>query len=339
MIVKSQISEYEVMPMKNIFRLIAILITLVVCVPIAQAQRSKKADRVGILSGVSEVPQIFGGFRQRLHELGYVEGKNISFERRYAAGDVDRLPGFAAELVKEQVDVIVTAGTPATVATKKSTVAIPIVMLNVADPVGTGLVASLARPGGNITGLSSLAVDLSGKRLELLKEAFPKLNRVALVWNSEDRAMTLISKRVQSAAPALGLTIQPLGVRDPDDLGKALVKISQDLPDALFTIADRLTALHEKQLLDFAVKNKLPTMSEDEVFVTGGWLMAYGPDRPGMWGRAASYVDKILKGTKPADLPVEQPMKFEFIVNLKAAKQIGLTIPPTVLARADKVIK
>jgi putative ABC transport system substrate-binding protein len=325
--------------MERIFRLIAIAVTLVVCEAIAQAQQPKKAHRIGILSGASEVPQISGAFHQRLHELGYVEGKNVSFERRYADGNIDRLPQFASELVALKVDVIVTGGTPAAVAAKKATTAIPIVMLNVADPVATGLVASLARPGANITGSSSLAVDLSGKRLELLKEAFPKLNRVAVVWNSEDRGMTLISKQIQAAAPPLGLTIQRLGMRDPNDLDSALVKMSQDRPDGLFTIADRLTALHEKQLLDFAVKNKLPTMCEDEVFVTTGWLMAYGPDRPGFWRRAATYVDKILKGAKPAELPVEQPTKFEFVVNLKTAKQIGLSIPPNVLARADKIIK
>jgi putative ABC transport system substrate-binding protein len=260
-------------------------------------------------------------------------------ERRFSNGDIDRLPGFASELVALRVSVIVTAGTPAAVAARKATTAIPIVMVNVADPVGTGLVASLARPEGNITGLSSLAVDLSGKRLELLKEAFPKLNRVALVWNSEDRGMTLISKQIQAAAATLGLTIQPVGVRDPNDLSSALMKMSQDRPDALFKIADRLTAFHEKQLLDFALKNKLPTMAEDEVFVTGGWLMAYGPDRPGLWRRVAIYVDKILKGVKPADLPVEQPMKFDFVINLKTAKQIGLTISPNVLVRADRVIR
>jgi putative ABC transport system substrate-binding protein len=238
-----------------------------------------------------------------------------------------------------KVDVIVAATTPAAVAAKKATTSIPIVIVNVPDPVGTGLVASLARPGANITGLSSLAVDLSGKRLELLKEAVPKLSRVAVVWNSEDRGMTLISKQIQAAAPPLGLTIQPVGVRDPNDVGGALVKMSQDRPDALFTIADRLTALHEKQLVEFAVKNRLPAMFEDEVFVMAGGLMAYGPDRPGMWRRAAIYVDKILKGTKPAELPVEQPTKFELVINLKTAKQIGVEIPQSVLYRADKVIK
>jgi putative ABC transport system substrate-binding protein len=262
--------------MEKIFRLIAIVVTLVMCEAIAQAQQPKKAHRIGILSGASEVAQIFGPFQQHLREQGYVEG-SVLLERRFADGNIDRLPEFASELVALKVDVIVTAGTPAAVAAKKATTAIPIVMLNVADPVGTGLVASLARPGANITGLSSLAVDLSGKRLELLKEAFPKLNRVAVVWNSEDRGMTLISKQIQAAAPPLGLTIQTLGVRDPNDLDSALVKMSQDRPDALFTIADRLTALHEKQLLDFAVKNKLPTMFEDEVFVTTGWRWPMGP--------------------------------------------------------------
>jgi putative ABC transport system substrate-binding protein len=324
--------------MERIFRLIAIVVMLVFCEAIAEAQQPKKAHRIGILSGASEVPQIHRSFQQYLREQGYVEG-SILLERRFADGNIDRLPQFASELVALKVDVIVAGGTPAALAAKKATTDIPIVMVNVADPVATGLVASLARPGANITGLSSLAVDLSGKRLELLKEAFPKLNRVAVVWNSEDRGMTLISKQIQAAAPPLGLTIQTLGMRDPTDFDSALVKMSQDRPDGLFTIADRLTALHEKQLLDFAVKNKLATMCEDEVFVRTGWLMAYGPDRPGFWRRAAIYVDKILKGAKPADLPVEQPTKFEFVVNLKTAKQIGVTIPPNVLARADKVIR
>jgi putative ABC transport system substrate-binding protein len=325
--------------MKNIVSLIAILMMLGAPEAMSQGQQARKTHRIGILSAASEVPQIHGAFYQYLRERANVEGSSILLERRFADGNTDRLPEFASELVALKVDVIVSASTPAVVAAKKVTTSIPIVMVNVPDPVATGLVASLARPGANITGLSSLAVDLSGKRLELLKEAVPKLSRVAVVWNSEDRGMTLISKQIQAAAVPLGLTIQPAGVRDPNDLTGALAKMSQERPDALFTIADRLTALHEKQLLEFALQNRLAAMFEDEVFVNAGGLMAYGPDRPGMWRRAAVYVDRILKGTKPADLPVEQPAKFDFVINLKTAKQIGIKIPPDVLARADKVIK
>ena len=208
--------------MKNIFGFVAILVALVMCESIAQAQHPKKAYRIGILSAASEVPQIFGAFQQYLREQGYGEG-NILLERRFADGNIDRLPEFASELAALKVDLIVTVTTPAAVAAKRVTTAIPIVMANVADPVGTGLVGSLARPGANITGLSSLAVDLSGKRLELLKEAVPKLNRVAVVWNSEDSGMALISKQIHAAAPPLGLTIQPLAVPAPNDFGSALV--------------------------------------------------------------------------------------------------------------------
>ena len=212
-------------------------------------------------------------------------------------------------------------------------------MYGVPDPVGIGLVESLASPGGNITGLSTLGVDLSGKRLELLKETIPKLARVAVLWNASDRGMTLMSERIQTAAHALGVGIKPLAVRDTKDVETMLAEVAKNRPDAIFMITDRLTGLHLKQVLDFAVKTKLPSMFEDEVFVTEGGLMAYGANRPELYRRAAVYIDKILKGTKPSDLPVEQPMTFEFIINLNTAKQIGVTIPPNVLVRADKVIK
>jgi ABC-type uncharacterized transport system substrate-binding protein len=304
---------------------------------IAEAQQPTKIPHVGFLG-----PGYLGRydlFRQRLRELGYLEGQNIVLEPRSAEGNVDSIPTLVAELVQLKVAIIVTVGTPATIAAKRSTSTIPIVMINVPDPVSTGLVASLARPGGNITGLSSLEVDLSSKRLEVLKEAFPKLAHVAVVWNLEDRSMTLIAKQIQAAAPPLGVTIQPRGVRDPNDFGTVFVKMSHNRPDAIYTIADRLTRLHVKQILEFAMKSKIPTMFNSGEFVEDGALMSYGPNRVEASRRAAVYVDKILKGAKPADLPVEQPTKFELVINLKTAKQIGLTIPPNVLARADIVIK
>ncbi len=303
------------------------------------AQPAEKIHRIGILSAASEVPQFFEALIQQLRELGQVEGKNISFERRYAAGDLDRLPTFAAELVKEQVDLIVAVTVPAVMAAKKASTTVPIVMFNVPDPVSIGLVESLARPGGNVTGLSSLGGDLSSKRLELLKETVPKLARIAVLWNAADRGMTLMSERIQTAGQALAVAIKPLAIHDTHDVEAALIEAAKSRPIGLYMIADRLTSLHLKQVLDFAEKNKLPSLFEDEVFVAAGGLMAYGANRAEVNRRAAVYIDKILKGTKAADLPVEQPMKFELVFNLKTAKQIGLTIPQSLLYRADKVIR
>jgi len=306
---------------------------------LAAAQPVERIHRVGILSGASDVPQFFEAFRQRLRELGHVEGKNIFFEHRYAAGDLSRLPEFTTQLINENVDAIVAVTIPAVQSARKATTTIPIIMHNIPDPVGIGLVDSLASPGGNITGTSSLGVDLSGKRLVLLKEAVPKVARVAVLWNAGDRGMVLISEKIQAAAPPLAVNIRPLAVRDGQDIATALADMAKSRPDALFMIADRLTAIHLNQVLDLAVKLKLPSIFEDGVFVSAGGLMAYGADRAEMNRRTAGYVDKVLRGTPPRDLPVEQPMRFEFVVNLKTAKQIGLTIPPNVLARADKVIK
>ena len=314
--------------------LCAMLLTL--CFSVG-AQQPTKFPHVGFLG-----PGYLGrydSFRQALQELGYLEGQNIVLEPRSAEGNVDSIPTLVAELVQLKVAVIVTVGTPATIAAKRSTSTIPIVMINAADPVSAGLVASLARPGGNITGLSSLEVDLSGKRLELLKEAFPKLARVSVVWNLEDRSMTLVAKQIQAAAPPLGVTVQPMGVRNPNDFDSVFLKMAHNRPDAIYTIADRLTRLHVKRILEFAMKSKIATMFNSGEYVEDGALMAYGPNRVEASRRAAVYVDKILKGAKPADLPVEQPTKFELVINLKTAKQIGVTIPPNVLARADRVIK
>jgi putative tryptophan/tyrosine transport system substrate-binding protein len=306
---------------------------------LVHAQSAEKVHHVGILSGASDVPQFFDAFRQRLRELGHLEGKNIFFVHRYAAGDLNRLPDFAAQLIDEKVDLIVAVTTPAVVTAKKATTAIPIVMHNIPDPVGVGLVDSLASPGGNVTGTSSLGLDLSGKRLELLKETVPKLARVAVLWNAADRGMVMMSERIQAAAPPLGMSIKALAVRDAQDINAVLGETAKNRPDALYMIADRLTALHLNQVLDLAVKLRLPSVFEDGVFVNAGGLMAYGADRAEMNRRTAGYVDKILRGTPPRNLPVEQPMKFELAINLKTAKQISLTIPQNVLARADRVVK
>jgi putative ABC transport system substrate-binding protein len=278
-------------------------------------------------------------FLQGLKELGYVEGKNIVIEYRWADGKREGLAALAAELVSLKVDVIVARNTPATLAAKQVTTTIPIVMVGPGDPVRLGLVDSLARPGGNITGLSLFATELTGKRLELLKESFPKIARVAMLWNSADSAMTLRVKEAEVAAPFLGVTIQRVGVQDPNDFERAFAAMSSKAADALLVTLDTFTILHQKRILEFAAKSRLPAMYERIDFVEAGGLMTYGPNLSEIFRRAATYIDKILKGAKPAELPVEQPMKFEFIINLKTAKQIGLTIPPNVLARADKVIR
>jgi putative ABC transport system substrate-binding protein len=306
---------------------------------LAQAQQAGKVSRVGYVSTVGSPDANFEELRQGLRDLGYIEGKNIAFEYRAAQGKAELIPGFIAELVQMKVDLLFCPNLPAINAAKEATRTIPIVMIANVDPVELGLVESFARPGGNITGMSLQSLELSGKRLELLKETFPKLNRLALVWNIGDQSMNLITKQVQAVAPQLGVTVQPSGVRDPSDLDSAFAKITQSPPDALFSVADRLITSQRKKILEFAAKNRIPTMFDALAAVEAGALMAYGPSRAEVSRRAAVFVDKILKGAKPADLPVEQPTKFELIINLKTANQIGVTIPPNVLVRADKVIK
>ena len=304
----------------------------------AQAQQPARIPRIGILSPASG--SVFSArveaFRQRLRELGYVEGKNIVIEYRYAEGKSERLPDLAAELVQLKVDVIVTTSAGATLAAKKASATIPIVFAAAADPVGTGLVSSLARPGGNITGLSLMAPDLDGKRLELLKEAFPKVARVAILWESGGTRGNLALTEMEAAAKALGVKLLSLDVRSLDDFESAFARAKRDGAQALITISGGLINTQQRRVLDFAAKNRLPAMYHYSEFVEAGGLMSYAPDNTDLWRRAADFVDKILKGAKPADIPVEQPKKFEFVVNLKAAKQIGLTIPPNVLARADR---
>jgi putative tryptophan/tyrosine transport system substrate-binding protein len=305
----------------------------------AEAQQPAKLHRIAVLSGgfPRSSPDI-EALRQGLRDLGYVEGKNLVIEYRYAEANRDRYPDLLADLVRLKVDIIIGDGTGPAVAAKKATSTIPIVMLSVGDPVGLGLVASLARPGGNITGVSQMSPDLTGKRLELLKEILPKITRVAFIRNPDNPGMTLRFKEAQVAAPALGIKLQSLDVRSPNELTAALATATKEHAEALMLPAS--AGRYVKQIADFAKKERLPWTCDAMEFVElAGCLMAYGPSYPDLHRRAAIYVDKILKGVKPAELPVEQPTKFELIINLKAAKQMGLTIPPNVLARADRVIK
>jgi putative ABC transport system substrate-binding protein len=325
---------------KNIIGVALFAVLWTLSVP-AEAQQAKKIPRIGYVSfsGAATADPSFEALRQGLRDLGHIEGKDILFEYRGAAGEPGRIPGLVAELVQLKVDVLFCPNLPAIDAAKHATKTIPIVMVSNVDPVELGIVDSFARPGGNVTGLTLQSLELSGKRLELLKEIFPKLKHVGLVWNIGDQSMTLISKQIQTAAPPLGVTLQPFGVRDPNDFGGIFAKMSKNPPDALFSIADRLIDSQRGQILEFGVKSKIPTMFDAAPAVEAGALMSYGPDRAEVSRRAATYVDKVLKGAKPADLPVEQPTKFELVINLKTAKQIGLTIPPNVLVRADRVIK
>ena len=320
--------------------LVAFALAFVICGAMAQAQQPARIPRIGILSAgsVSVQSARVEALRQRLRELGYVEGKNIVIEYRYADGKLERLPDLAAELVRLKVDVIVTSGS-AILPAKKASATIPIVFAGSSDPVGTGLVSSLARPGGNITGLSNMAADLDGKRLELLKEAFPKVARVAFLWGSSDVRGNLRLTDMEAAAKALGLKLQSLEVRSLDDFDGAFARAKRESAQALITATGGLINTQQRQLLDFAAKNRLPAMYPGSEFVEAGGLMSYAPNYLDLWRRAGDFVDKILKGAKPADIPVEQPKKFELVINLKTAKVLGLTIPPNVLARADKVIR
>jgi putative tryptophan/tyrosine transport system substrate-binding protein len=307
----------------------------------ARAQQPTKIPRIGWLGGASAsaLASRLDAFRQGLRELGYVEGKNIVIELRAAEAKPDQLPALAAELVRLKVDVIVTGGGRATRAAKEATNTIPIVMAQVPDPVGDGFVASLARPGGNITGLSALGPELSGKRLELLKETVPRLSRVAVLGTSTTPGNAQQLREVELAAGALQVKLQFLDVLDPKDVETAFRAASKDHAEGVLVLSASVFVSRRTQVLDLAQKSRLPAIYYRSEFVEAGGLMSYGVNDTDLYRRAATYVDKILKGTKPADLPVEQPTKFEFIINLKAAKQIGLTIPPNVLARADRVIR
>ena len=322
--------------------LVSILaVVILASVNLAEAQQPKKVPRIGILfvSFPSSTPARYEGFRQGLRELGYVEGKTIVIESRYAEGKVDRLPALLDELVRLKVDVIVTTGPSATRAAKEASVTIPIVMSVDIDPVGSGFVASLARPGGNITGLSSLSSELSGKRLELLKEIVPGLARVTVLGTSTVPGNAQALRDTELAAPAFKVKLQYLDVLDGKNIEAAFHAASKERSDGVLVLTGRVLNFHRPQVVELAVKSRLPAIYNTPEFVEAGGLVSYAANTNDLYRRAATYVDKILKGAKPADLPVEQPTKFELLINLKAAKQIGLTIPPNVLVRADKVIK
>jgi len=326
--------------MKKEFKILTLCATLLTLCVSAGAQEPKKVPRIGFLTTSPSIfPDRIEAFRQGLRELGYVEGKNIVIEWRYAEGKTDRYPALAAELVRLKVDVMVAGSPTATVFLKEATTTIPIVMGYHTDPVGTGLVASLARPGGNITGLSVLAPELGGKRLEILKEVVPKLSRVGVLGSSTLPGFAETLRETELAAGALGVKLRYFDVLSREDIEAAFRRAVKERADALLAQGSGLLNTHRTQVAELAVKSRLPAMYYAAEFVEAGGLMFYGVDFADLYRRAATYVDKILKGAKPAELPVEQPKKFEFIVNLKPAKQIGLTIPPNVLARADRVIR
>jgi len=303
------------------------------------AQESGKVYKVGFLNNAgANIPEITG-VGDALRELGWIEGKNIIWERRYADNHLDRLPELAAELVHLNVDLIMAAGTLAPLAAKRATTTIPIVMTAAGDPIGSGLVASLARPGGNVTGVSLMVPELGGKRLELLKELVPHMSRVAVLWNATNPYPAAVFKESERAAQILGIEVQSLEVRGPDDFAGAFEAAKRQLPDALTVVEDPLTMNLRDRIVDFAAACRLPAIYGFRYFVDAGGLMFYGANLSEMQRLAAGYVDKILRGAQPGDLPVEQPTKFELLVNLKTANALGLELPPMILVRADEVIE
>ena len=308
---------------------------------IVKAQETGKVSRIGLLSPFSaaDTTAWHRAFRQGLRALGWVEGKNVSFEYRYADGKSDRLPDLVGDLLRLKVDIIVTSVTPDTMAAKKATRTIPIVMASAGDPVASGIVESLARPGGNVTGMSQIAPELAGKRLQLLKELAPKLSRVGVIWSPLDLISTQVWKEIQGPARELGVQLHSLETRSLGEFDKAFEEAGRARVDALAVLPAPVFVTNRKRIVDFAEKRRLPSIYHLREFVDSGGLIAYGPDRSDLFRRAATFVDKILRGAKPADLPVEQPTKFELVINLKTAKALGLTIPQSLLLRADEVIQ
>lgn len=307
----------------------------------AEAQQAAKVPRIGFLGNSTAALEanLVGPFREGLRDLGYVEGRNILIEYRWAEGKYERFPALIGELIALKVDVIVTAGIPATLAVRKAATSVPLVMVAVADPVATGIVASLNRPGGNITGLTSMSLDLEGKRLELLREVVPKISHIAVLWNAANPGQVILEKETRAAAQVLRMKVLSLGVRTKEEIENALAAIVRERPGALLVLADRLFLHHRARIVDFAAQQRLPGVHSYRELVEVGGLMSFGPSYAGMHRRAAYFVDKILKGTKPADLPIERPATFELVINLKAAKALGLTIPQSVLLRATEVIQ
>jgi putative ABC transport system substrate-binding protein len=321
--------------------IVGVALGLVTAPLTAGAQQRNKTWRVGFLSGGARTPD--GGpplaLRQGLQELGYIEQQNVVYLGRWADAKQDQLPGLAAELVGLKVDVIVTQGGPASAAAKHATSSIPIVLAQVGDADGIGLIESLARPGGNVTGVTDQSVELSAKRLEILREAVPKAARIAVLWNADDRGMTLRYREVEKAAQMLHVTVQPLGVREPNDFDAAFSAMTLNRPDALFLVTDALTALNRKRVIDFALVHRIPAMYEFGYLVQDGGLMSYGANPDDNYRRAASYVDRIFKGATPSGLPVERPSRYYLTINLRTAKALGLTLAPSLLLRADRVME
>jgi putative ABC transport system substrate-binding protein len=324
--------------------LMVILAVGLLAAPLAAgAEQPGKVFRIGILSNVPltdpEGARLWGAFIQGLHDLGYVEGQNITIVHRSSEGKYERLPDLAADLVRLKVDVIVAPATQNVAVAKHATRTIPIVMAGAADPVGSGLVASLARPGGNVTGLSVLSPEIVGKQLELLKEIVPRVSRVAVLWNPTNTSHPLLLREAKVAARSLGVQLQLLEARGPEEVESAFATMTRERASALLVLTDGMFLLHRARIADLAAKHRLPAMYGLREFVDAGGLMVYGASLRDNFRRAATYVDKILKGAKPGDLPVEQPTKFELIINLKTAKVLGLIIPPSVLVRADEVLQ
>ena len=310
--------------------------------PLAGEAQPAGTRRIGLLETGSPSParlQLWETLRQRLRELGYVEGQNIAFESRFGEGQPDQLPGLVAKLVGLQVDVIVTAGTPATQAAKQATRTIPIVMTMVADPVGAGLVASLGHPGGNVTGLTNQDADLGGKRLEFLLQVVPRNSRLALLIDETNPGTVLIAQGTQTAARSMGVPLQSLGVRDPGELERTFAAMKKAQANALIVEPSSMLFTWRKRLADLALKNRLPTVFAHRQYVEAGGLMGYSTDASDLFRRAATFVDKILKGAKPSELPVEQPTRYELVINLKTARALGVTIPQSLLVRADQIIQ
>ncbi|UCH18895.1 MAG: ABC transporter substrate-binding protein [Burkholderiales bacterium] len=307
----------------------------------AQAQQTRNVSRIGFLGNSTAALEasLVGAFREGLRDLGYVEGQNVQIEYRWAEGKYDRFPALIGELLAQKVAVLVTAGTPATLAVKKATTSVPLVMIAVGDPVGTGIVPSLNYPGGNITGLTSISTEMDAKRLELLREVVPTVSYIAVLWNAASPLQVLAEKQVQAAAQELRMKVLSLGVKTEEEIKDALAVMAREQPDALLVLADRLLLHHRALIMDFAMRHRLPGVYAYRELVEAGGLMSYGPSYADMHKRAAYFVDRILKGVKPGDLPVEQPPTFELVINLKVAKALGLTIPPSVLLRGTEVIQ
>jgi ABC-type uncharacterized transport system substrate-binding protein len=324
----------------SILSILFVVVLLAIAV-IAEAQQPNKIQRIGVLAPSSAyfLSSQLEAFRQALRELGYVEGQNIAIEYRYAEGKLDRLPALAGELVRLKVDIIVAASTPAALAAKNATKEIPIVFETIIDPVASGVAASLARPGGNITGVTMGGAELYGKRLELLKETIPKLTRAGILWNPTSTAAQLNLKETRAAAQPLKLEVQSLEVRSPEDIEPAFDAATRAKVSAMMITQSPPLTMYSKRIVDLAARHRLPVIYPQRQWPDSGGLMSYGSNVDDSYRRLASYVDRILKGVKPVDLPVERSTKMELVINLKAAKQIGLTIPPNVLARADKVIR